>query len=226
MRTLGGESEAGGLSSCLDLHRHGRGGPPQRGDLSGEARCLDRSLTGLVREGTASPAFRLHRTPGHGSDTRLGEPRELGRAPNLRRGSSASATCSRASFVRALQRKMERTTVNRSNTCTPQAASSSFWKRREGVRASAAVSRVKGAAEMASAIDPGASSVRPLRLPRTLVGGAILSTFRKTAVISGNALIFSAEKRRFGRTSGLHGVCRGADPGLRLAVVTGYPSTP
>lgn len=51
---------------------------------------------------------------------------------HLSRGSSARATCSRASLVRALQRKMYRTTVNRSNTCTPQAASSSFWKRRVG----------------------------------------------------------------------------------------------
>lgn len=48
----------------------------------------------------------------------------------LSRGSSARATCSRASLVRALQRKMCRTTVNRSNTCTRQAASSSFWRRR------------------------------------------------------------------------------------------------
>lgn len=45
---------------------------------------------------------------------------------HLRTGSSARATWSRASLVRALQRKMCRTTVNRSNTCTPQAASSSF----------------------------------------------------------------------------------------------------
>lgn len=49
-----------------------------------------------------------------------------GAPTDLRSGISASASCIRASLVRALQRKMCRTRVNLSNTRKPHAVSSSF----------------------------------------------------------------------------------------------------
>lgn len=114
-----------------------------------------RLLPGLaVPEGVAGPAFGPRLTGA--AVLRSYGPESWGRY--LRRGSSASATCSRASVVRALQRKMWSTAVNRSNTCTPQAASSSFWKERgtEGI-----CKGILGGWEREGVGDPVASCVPP-----------------------------------------------------------------
>lgn len=83
-------------------------------------RTCEENMWGALHAASPTDSLRGQVVKTRGEDMRGTSP------ANLRSGISASASCIRASLVRALQRKICRTRVNLSNTGKPQAVSSSF----------------------------------------------------------------------------------------------------
>lgn len=109
-------------TTCCNIHRHA-GGYAERTCRADNQGVPHDSIQGRVGSTTCCST---HRLAGRAGGEKMEEDMRGAPLANLRSGISASASCIRASLVRALQRKMCRTRVNLSNTRKPHAVSSSF----------------------------------------------------------------------------------------------------